>query len=168
MGVCVCVCVCVCVLFLFYELLHQLHLLKPTHTHTHIHTQASAAKLAELNPYVPVHVLPGAALSEEDIKKFRVVCLTDQPLSEQLRVNGITHTHTQAFISSEIRGVFGSVFCDFGENFKVFDPNDEAAVTAMVGSITQVILCVCVCVCVCKGERGSVCVSVCLVFVSAL
>ena len=58
--------------------------------------KASAPKLAELNPYVPVHVLEGGreggqGLSEEEVTKFRVVCATDQPLAEQLRLNAMTH-----------------------------------------------------------------------------
>ena len=31
--------------------------------------QASAAQLAELNPYVPVHVLEGDSLTEEAVKR---------------------------------------------------------------------------------------------------
>jgi len=58
--------------------------------------KASAPKLAELNPYVPVHILEGGreggrGLSEEEVTKFRVVCATNQPLAEQLRLNAVTH-----------------------------------------------------------------------------
>lgn len=45
---------------------------------------------------MPVHVLEGGreggrGLSEEEVTKFRVVCATDQPLAEQLRLNAVTH-----------------------------------------------------------------------------
>ena len=55
---------------------------------------------------MPVHVLEGkggGGLEEEEIKPFRVVCATDQPLVEQLRLNGFTHKENIAFIASEIR-----------------------------------------------------------------
>ena len=68
---------------------------------------------------------------------FQVVCVTDLPISEQLKINQVTHANGIRFISSEVRGVFGRVFCDFGRDFVVFDPNDEPAATSMVGAITQ-------------------------------
>jgi hypothetical protein len=56
--------------------------------------QASAPRLAELNPYVPVHVLEpegGEALTAEAVKRYQVLCVTNRPLAEQLRLNAITH-----------------------------------------------------------------------------
>ncbi|EWM25950.1 ubiquitin-activating enzyme e1 [Nannochloropsis gaditana] len=105
--------------------------------------QASAPRLAELNPYVPVHVLEpeaGEALTAEAVKRYQVLCVTNRPLAEQLRLNAITHPLNIAFIASEVRGLCGSVFCDFGEAFLVSDPSDEPAINAMIGSITQPLL----------------------------
>lgn len=39
------------------------------------------------------------------------------PLDDMCRRQGV------AYVRGEIRGVFGSVFCDFGENFTVLDPD---------------------------------------------
>ena len=39
--------------------------------------------------------------------------------------------------SSQTAGVFGSVFCDFGDEFIVSDTNGEPASSCIVGSITQ-------------------------------
>lgn len=61
----------------------------------------------------------------------------DLPLSEQLRLNALTHAHNRRFISSELHGLFGSVFCDFGTDFVVFDPSDLPAASCMVASITN-------------------------------
>lgn len=69
--------------------------------------------------------------------RFQVVAAMDLPLSEQLRLNDLTHAHNLAFISSEVRGVFGSVFCDFGKDFVVFDPSDLPASSCMIASITS-------------------------------
>lgn len=39
------------------------------------------------------------------------------PLDDSCRRQGV------AYVRGEIRGVFGSVFCDFGEDFTVLDPD---------------------------------------------
>ena len=118
---------------------------------------ATRDRLAELNTYVPVSVIEGA-LTEERIKHFQVVVLTNVSLEEQLRVNAITHQHGICFISTQTNGLFGSVFfffflfishifsfqflfrsifCDFGDDFEVSDVNGENPVTALVASVTQ-------------------------------
>lgn len=54
-----------------------------------------------------------------------------------MRINDIAHAYGIRFISSEIRGVFGSVFCDFGDEFTVLDPNGEPGASCMIASITK-------------------------------
>lgn len=34
--------------------------------------------------------------------------------------------------------IFSQLFCDFGENFEVLDPNEEAPASAIIESISQV------------------------------
>lgn len=63
-------------------------------------------KLAELNQYVPVHLLEGE-LTEEVLKKYKVVVITEMPLSKQLAISEICHANGIHFISTEVRGLFG-------------------------------------------------------------
>lgn len=72
-----------------------------------------------MNPY-------GFASSETahrppEILPPQVVILTDSRLSEAVKINSICHEHDISFIRADVRGVFGSVFCDFGETFEVID-----------------------------------------------
>lgn len=66
-------------------------------------------KLAELNQYVPVKLFEGD-LTEEELKKYKVVVITEMPLSKQLAISEICHSHNIHFISTEVRGLFGYVF----------------------------------------------------------
>lgn len=97
---------------------------------------AAVGKLAELNNYVSVSAYTGA-LDDAFLGKFHVVVLTDQDLALQLKVNDFTHKHNIHFISTESRGVFGSIFTDFGEKFTVYDTTGEAPVSNMIASISQ-------------------------------
>eukprot|EP00039_Didymoeca_costata_P018615 m.334213 g.334213 ORF g.334213 m.334213 type:complete len:1006 (+) comp17313_c0_seq1:41-3058(+) len=99
--------------------------------------EVSAAKLAELNPHVPLHTLAKASLTPEDICKFRVVVVTDMPLEEALRINDVTHSKGICFILASSHGLFGHVFCDFGEEFVVADATGENPKSAMVNMITN-------------------------------
>lgn len=98
--------------------------------------EASQKHLAELNTYVPTKVYTGS-LTDDFIKKFRVVVLTASSLSEQLRISEITHRNDIALIIADTRGVFAQVFCDFGESFTVLDVNGENTVSAMIADITN-------------------------------
>ncbi|KAA1074144.1 hypothetical protein PGT21_008632 [Puccinia graminis f. sp. tritici] len=91
-------------------------------------------RLAELNSYVPVRVL-GKELTKDVLKSFQVVVLTNTPLSKQLEFNDFTHQNGIQFISTDVRGLFGSVFCDFGPEFVVLDTTGEQPVSGMVVSI---------------------------------
>lgn len=96
----------------------------------------SLEKLAQLNPYVPVNVHTGD-LSDNFLKNFKVIILVDQPLDFQLKINQFCHSHNIAFISTELKGVFGNIFCDFGEDFTVIDSNGEPPFSAIVSGVTQ-------------------------------
>ena len=97
---------------------------------------ATYEKLAELNQYVSVSVHDGA-LEESFISRFQVVCVTDAPLDELLRINDICHQRGIKFVSADTRGVFARVFCDFGTDFEVFDQNGEPAQSYMISAITN-------------------------------
>ncbi|KAJ1980774.1 E1 ubiquitin-activating protein [Dimargaris cristalligena] len=97
---------------------------------------ATAPRLAELNQYVPVHVLT-EELTPEVISRFKVVVVTETSLSKQLEINKITHTGGQCFIAADIRGLFGHIFCDFGPGFVVTDTNGEEPISGMVAAISK-------------------------------
>jgi len=98
--------------------------------------RAEACKdaLQELNGGVAV-TASTEPLTEDFVKKFSVVVMTEQSLDLQLRMNEACHAAGVAYISSAIRGVFGQIFCDFGENFTVYDVNGENPHTSIVASI---------------------------------
>ncbi|KAJ1929637.1 E1 ubiquitin-activating protein [Tieghemiomyces parasiticus] len=98
--------------------------------------QASAARLAELNQYVPVHVLT-EELTPEVIQRFKVIVATETPLARMLEINQVTHGAGNCFIATDIRGLFGHVFCDFGPEFLVSDPNGEEPVSGMIAAISR-------------------------------
>lgn len=54
-----------------------------------------------------------------------VVVATEMTYEAATRVNEICHANGIAFVSSDIRGVFGQIFCDFGDQFTVFDTDGE-------------------------------------------
>ena len=60
----------------------------------------------------------------------KVVVLTNTSLEESKRIDALCHAHAPApiaFIRVETRGVFASVFTDFGPAFTVYDTDGAAA-----------------------------------------
>ncbi|KAK3879914.1 hypothetical protein Pcinc_015557 [Petrolisthes cinctipes] len=93
-------------------------------------------RLAELNTYVPVYTST-APITQDFLKAFRVVVLTDSTIDEQLEVSSYCHANNIALIVASTKGLFGQIFCDFGEGFEVVDTNGENPVSAMVAGITK-------------------------------
>ncbi|KAG0150261.1 hypothetical protein CROQUDRAFT_130822 [Cronartium quercuum f. sp. fusiforme G11] len=93
-------------------------------------------RLAELNSYVPVRVLEGE-LTLDRLKAFQVVVVTNVSLSKQLELDDFTHANGIQFIAADVRGLFGTVFCDFGPAFPVIDTNGEQPVSGMIVSIEK-------------------------------
>jgi ubiquitin-activating enzyme E1 len=98
--------------------------------------QISAPKLAELNPYVNVSVSSGE-LTTATVSGFTAVVLIDQPVGKIATIADFCHQHGIVVIVGDVRGVFGSVFCDFGPNFVVSDPTGEQAASAMIAGISR-------------------------------
>lgn len=97
---------------------------------------ASQPRLAELNSYVHVYTNT-EPLTEEFIKGFNVVVLTDSTLEEQLRLTSTCHSRGIPVIVASTRGLFGQLFCDFGDKFEVLDPNGRELVVLDVANITK-------------------------------
>lgn len=98
--------------------------------------EASCSQLSELNQYVPTTACTGE-LTEEILKNFRVVVLTDNNEGEQRRIAEITRKHNVALIIAVTRGLFGQIFCDFGPEFTVFDVNGANPLSAMIAGISK-------------------------------
>uniref|UniRef100_V9KCN4 E1 ubiquitin-activating enzyme n=1 Tax=Callorhinchus milii TaxID=7868 RepID=V9KCN4_CALMI len=98
--------------------------------------EVSQPRLAELNTYVPVTAYLGE-LTEEYLQQFQVVVLTNSPLDEQLWIGDFCHNKGIKFIVADTRGLFGQLFCDFGEEMIVLDTNGEQPLSAMISMITK-------------------------------
>lgn len=94
----------------------------------------TAPRLAELNSYVPINVMEDH-LTTDKIAEFQVIVLTETALSTQVEINDYTHQNGIYFISTDVRGLFGNVFCDFGPAFSVVDPTGEAPLTGIIAGI---------------------------------
>lgn len=98
--------------------------------------EASCSQLSELNQYVPTTAYTGE-LTEDFLKKFRVVVLTDNNEVEQKRLAAIARKHDIALIIALTRGLFGQIFCDFGPKFTVCDVNGAEPLSAMIAGISK-------------------------------
>lgn len=95
----------------------------------------TAPRLAELNSYVTISVVD-RELSEQEILKYQVVVITEsEDLDTIVKINTLTHQHDVKFIYASSRGLFGSVFVDFGAKFTVVDPTGEEPLTGIVSAI---------------------------------
>lgn len=73
------------------------------------------------------------------LRNVQVVVLVNPTLKEATRINTICHAKSIAFISTDARGVFGSVFCDFGDEFVVSDRDGEQPISCMVASVSNTV-----------------------------
>ncbi|XP_022755548.1 ubiquitin-activating enzyme E1 1-like isoform X1 [Durio zibethinus] len=99
---------------------------------------ASVQKLQELNNAVVISTLT-TMLTKEQLSDFQAVVFTDISLAKALEFNDYCHNHRPSisFIKAEVRGLFGSVFCDFGPEFTVFDVDGEEPHTGIIASISN-------------------------------
>lgn len=96
----------------------------------------SVKHLMELNSYVKVDAST-ATLTDEFLKKYQIVILTNPSQDEQERISRIVRSHNNYFIIAKNYGVFGSVFCDFGKGFVVIDTDGEPPKSVLISGITH-------------------------------
>ncbi|KAI4382436.1 hypothetical protein MLD38_008402 [Melastoma candidum] len=98
----------------------------------------SKPKLQDLNNAVVVSSLT-TKLAKEQLSNFQAVVFTDIDLEKAIEFDDFCHTHQPpiSFIKAEIRGLFGSVFCDFGPEFTVIDVDGEDPHTGIIASISN-------------------------------
>ncbi|KAJ6831066.1 ubiquitin-activating enzyme E1 1-like [Iris pallida] len=99
---------------------------------------ACVQKLQELNGAVLVSTMTGT-LSKEQLNAFQAVVFTDISLEKAIEFDDYCHNHQPpiSFIKSEVRGLFGSLFCDFGPEFTVVDVDGEEPHTGIIASISN-------------------------------
>lgn len=90
-----------------------------------------------MNPYVHVNLHKGHLVDPAFLSQFTVVVLTDSSLEEQLAINEIVHEMKIGFIIATTKGLFGQLFCDFGQNFVVTDVNGEPNPPVSILTITN-------------------------------
>ena len=73
------------------------------------------------------------------ISVLQAVVFTDISLEKAVEFDDFCHKHQPpiSFIKSEVRGLFGSVFCDFGPEFTVIDVDGEEPHTGIIASISN-------------------------------
>eukprot|EP00271_Cylindrocystis_brebissonii_P015800 TRINITY_DN38822_c0_g1_i1.p1 TRINITY_DN38822_c0_g1~~TRINITY_DN38822_c0_g1_i1.p1 ORF type:complete len:1057 (+),score=227.94 TRINITY_DN38822_c0_g1_i1:231-3401(+) len=100
--------------------------------------EACADRLAELNKAVAVRVVT-EEITQELLGHYQAAVFTDLPLDKAIAYDKYCRSHSPpvAFIKADIRGVFGSVFCDFGPSFKVIDTDGEDPFAGIVASVSN-------------------------------
>ncbi|XP_065509365.1 LOW QUALITY PROTEIN: ubiquitin-like modifier-activating enzyme 1 [Caloenas nicobarica] len=98
--------------------------------------EATLPRVAELNTYVGVTSC-SHPLTPQFLEAFQVVVLTNSPLDEQLWVGDFCHDRGIKLVVADTRGLFGQLFCDFGDDFVVTDTNGEQPLSAMVSMVTK-------------------------------
>ena len=97
-------------------------------------------KLAELNPYVHVEVADVKDHTASSILPLLsgmtcVVITIPLPKALLIEINSKCRELNCSFIYTLTTGVFGQVFCDFGENFVVSDKDGNPPMTSQIESI---------------------------------
>lgn len=98
--------------------------------------QSSIKSLSELNNYVTTTAYTGE-LTDVFLSKFKVIVLTEANDKEQKRISQVCRSNRIALITADTKGLFGQVFCDFGENFIVYDDDGLPLKSAQIISISK-------------------------------
>uniref|UniRef100_A0A8C5C636 E1 ubiquitin-activating enzyme n=1 Tax=Gadus morhua TaxID=8049 RepID=A0A8C5C636_GADMO len=93
--------------------------------------EVSQPRLAELNSYVPVVAYTGT-LTNDYLTQFEVLTF-----HITLQVGEYCHSKGVKLVIADTRGLFGQLFCDFGDDMVVFDINGEQPLSAMISMITK-------------------------------
>lgn len=102
----------------------------------HNRAECCIKQLSELNNYVTTSIFVGE-LTEDILSRFKVVVLTETSDKEQKRISEVCRVNRISLITADTKGLFGQVFCDFGETFIVYDDDGLPPKTAQVISISK-------------------------------
>jgi ubiquitin-activating enzyme E1 len=107
--------------------------------------EACISKLSELNPYVKINVMEGdeiildiqKKIKDQDLK-YDVVIITEfLSKKEIIDIDEICRKNNIGFILSLEFGIFGFIFVDFGDEFKIYDESGEETKEYLINSITK-------------------------------
>ncbi|KFA63658.1 hypothetical protein S40285_03172 [Stachybotrys chlorohalonatus IBT 40285] len=99
----------------------------------------TAPRVAELNAYTPVKVHQSPSLSDNlsQFDKYQVVVLTNIPIQEQKLVGDYCHSKGIYVVVVDTFGLFGAIFCDFGDKFTVIDSTGETPLSGILAGINE-------------------------------
>jgi len=95
--------------------------------------ESTLPKLQNLNPHVTVNCRTDDLSSLEGIT---VLVATEMTFDRQLELNAACRAAGIRFISSDVKGVFGSCFVDFGDDFATSDENGLPPIQCMLSNIS--------------------------------
>lgn len=108
--------------------------------------EASINRLQQLNLYVKCKLAPSTPIPTEvkaleenpwNFEQYDVVILTGADFQTIQVVDEYCHSKGKKFICTDLYGVFGRVFNDFGPKFEVLDKNGEQLQDVMVKNISN-------------------------------
>jgi ubiquitin-activating enzyme E1 len=101
--------------------------------------EVTAPRVAELNSYTPVNIHKSSTLTDDlsQLGQYEVVVLTDTSLKDQLLVAEYCHRNGIYLLITDIFGLFGYIFTDFGKNFTVGDATGENPATGIIANIDE-------------------------------
>ncbi|PFH57387.1 hypothetical protein XA68_15134 [Ophiocordyceps unilateralis] len=101
--------------------------------------QVTVPRVADLNAYTPVKLHQSSGLDQDpsQFDKYQVVVLTNLPISSQKAIGDYCHSKGIFVVIANTFGLFGSIFCDFGEKFIVIDPTGETPLSGIVAGIDE-------------------------------
>lgn len=102
-----------------------------------LRTDVVKSKLASLNPKVNVIVNNDLKLTESHAKRHQVVVICDSTIEKQIECNTLFRQYGTKFIFTNTFGLFGNIFCDFGDEFVVNDVDGESPATGILTQISN-------------------------------
>jgi ubiquitin-activating enzyme E1 len=90
-------------------------------------------RLKKLNPHVDISYI-NEELTLDKLKKtfYDVAIFCDKNMFDLIPYNELCRKNKTKFISANSFGLFGGVFCDFGDNFTTNDPNGNELSTGFI------------------------------------
>ena len=93
------------------------------------------SQLASLNPKVNVNTSNDEELSENHAKRYQIVVICDSTINKQIELNQLFRKYGTKYIYANTHGLFGNIFCDFGDEFVTIDQNGETPISGILTRI---------------------------------